>query len=636
MSADTIPIRSAALLDDYANLVPINAARTITAQHSFSPGSDAAPFTLGAHAQGQLVTGLNADLLDGHDAAYFVAANAGITGATKTKVTYDAKGLVTAGADATTADIADSTDKRYVTDAQLVVIGNTSGVNTGNQTITLTGDVTGSGTGSFAATIPNDTVTYAKFQNLSATSRLLGRKTASAGDVEECTLSEVLDFIGSAARGDILYRGTSTWTRLAAGTSGMFLRTAGTGADPGWATITTGTLAPVALTPSTSVEIDWSDSSLFTLDLTGEVADTTITFTGETDGQVIQIYLLAGPNSIYWPSGPGPVVAWEGEVTPTFEDDSFYLIEISKIGDAYISHVIWSQELPTVTTVASDTLWDAKGDLAVGTGANTAAKLAVGTNGYVLTADSGETTGLKWAAAGDVTAAATFATDNSILRADGTGKGAQATAANATLTDAGVATLTGLNVGADTDVSALIGRTAIGHFSSSSDYASMAHYDQRASAGGYAFLQNSSGATNVNSASGQTLSLCINNSSVQSLTASLITLSTKLKVKASYADIVADSDGATITFDLNAGNVHAVTLGGNRTLALSNATPGQKFCVRLKQDGTGSRTVTWWSTISWAGGSAPTLTTTANKADLIGFLCTGSGTYDGFVLGMAI
>jgi len=61
-----------------------------------------------------------------------VDENAAITGATKTKITYDAKGLVTAGADATTADIASSTDKRYVTDAQLVVVGNTSGTNTGD------------------------------------------------------------------------------------------------------------------------------------------------------------------------------------------------------------------------------------------------------------------------------------------------------------------------------------------------------------------------------------------------------------------------------------------------------------------------------------------------------------------------
>jgi hypothetical protein len=61
-----------------------------------------------------------------------VDENGAITGATKTKVTYDSKGLVTAGADATTADIASSTDKRYVTDAQLVVVGNTSGTNTGD------------------------------------------------------------------------------------------------------------------------------------------------------------------------------------------------------------------------------------------------------------------------------------------------------------------------------------------------------------------------------------------------------------------------------------------------------------------------------------------------------------------------
>ena len=70
-----------------------------------------------------------------------VTGNTAITGATKTKVTYDSKGLVTAGADATTADIADSTNKRYVTDANLTTIGNTSGVNTGDQTLSGLGGV---------------------------------------------------------------------------------------------------------------------------------------------------------------------------------------------------------------------------------------------------------------------------------------------------------------------------------------------------------------------------------------------------------------------------------------------------------------------------------------------------------------
>ncbi len=59
-------------------------------------------------------------------------SNTPITPATKTKITYDADGLITSGADATTADIAVSTNKNYVTDAEAVVIGNTSGTNTGD------------------------------------------------------------------------------------------------------------------------------------------------------------------------------------------------------------------------------------------------------------------------------------------------------------------------------------------------------------------------------------------------------------------------------------------------------------------------------------------------------------------------
>lgn len=82
--------------------------------------------------------------------------------------------------------------------------------------------------------LPNDAVTYAKIQNVSATSRALGRKTAGAGDIEELTLSELLDFIGSAAQGDILYRGASAWARLGAGTAGYFLKTQGAGANPMW------------------------------------------------------------------------------------------------------------------------------------------------------------------------------------------------------------------------------------------------------------------------------------------------------------------------------------------------------------------------------------------------------------------
>jgi hypothetical protein len=83
-----------------------------------------------------------------------VASNTAITAGTRTKITYDTKGLITAGTDATTADIGPSTNKNYVTDAELTVIANTTGINTGDNAVntlysglvsnaTHTGDATG-------------------------------------------------------------------------------------------------------------------------------------------------------------------------------------------------------------------------------------------------------------------------------------------------------------------------------------------------------------------------------------------------------------------------------------------------------------------------------------------------------------
>ena len=87
---------------------------------------------------------------------------------------------------------------------------------------------------------------------------------------------------------------------------------------------------------------------------------------------------------------------------------------------------------------------------------------------------------------------------------------------------------------------------------------------------------------------------------------------------AQRGSIIALTDGATITPDFNTGNDFSVTLGGNRTLANpTNITVGQKGVFVVSQDGTGSRTLAFGSYYKWAGGTAPTLTTTASAVDRI-------------------
>lgn len=83
------------------------------------------------------------------------------------------------------------------------------------------------------------------------------------------------------------------------------------------------------------------------------------------------------------------------------------------------------------------------------------------------------------------------------------------------------------------------------------------------------------------------------------------------------------TDGANIATNAANGNYFTVTLGGNRTIdAPTNPTDGQIITYELKQDGTGSRTITWASganAFSFGAGVAPTLSTTAAKVDLISF-----------------
>ena len=91
------------------------------------------------------------------------------------------------------------------------------------------------------------------------------------------------------------------------------------------------------------------------------------------------------------------------------------------------------------------------------------------------------------------------------------------------------------------------------------------------------------------------------------------------------------NSSTAITLALTNGTVQIITLTGNATITMPTATSGKSFIMYLKQDGTGSRTVTW-STVKWAGGTAPTITSTASKQDIFSFFSDGSSWF-GVVVG---
>ncbi len=82
------------------------------------------------------------------------------------------------------------------------------------------------------------------------------------------------------------------------------------------------------------------------------------------------------------------------------------------------------------------------------------------------------------------------------------------------------------------------------------------------------------------------------------------------------------TDGPNIATNASLGSIFMVTLGGNRTLDNPiNPTDGQKIIYRIRQDATGSRTITWGSDFRFGTDvPMPTLTTTASKTDYIGFM----------------
>lgn len=92
-----------------------------------------------------------------------------------------------------------------------------------------------------------------------------------------------------------------------------------------------------------------------------------------------------------------------------------------------------------------------------------------------------------------------------------------------------------------------------------------------------------------------------------------------------YQGEVTVTYGTTTTFDFSLFNNAVVTLTGNiTTMTLSNVTAGKSGSITFIQDGTGSRTSVFSTTFKFAGGTVPTLTTTANAIDILDYHCRTS------------
>tara|TARA_R100000808_G_C2147983_1_gene156014 strand:- start:8 stop:544 length:537 start_codon:yes stop_codon:yes gene_type:complete len=132
---------------------------------------------------------------------------------------------------------------------------------------------------------------------------------------------------------------------------------------------------------------------------TGSPTLSTAGSTTTVNGKLAVTELATFSHQVYL-NGATQQICYEGSSANDYET---FLVATNATADRTITFPDATGTVALTTTVIPTSLIDAKGDLIAGTADDTAGRLAVGTNNYVLTADSGESTGLKWAAAADPT-----------------------------------------------------------------------------------------------------------------------------------------------------------------------------------------------------------------------------------------